>query len=97
MTMRQQSARDCAIISIFNCSLFVRCFLVRIIGYLFIFVLRHRIVKICLVHLHQLHRSTSASVILEQRRLAGPFLPVKMGQRCLEYISSEKVLGINID
>ena len=36
-------------------------------------------------------------MILQQRRLIGPLLPVKMGQNCLEYVNSEKFLGINID
>ena len=51
----------------------------------------------CIKNKLTVHTKKSKVMILQQRRLIGPLLPVKMGQNCLEYVNSEKVLGINID
>ena len=40
------------------------------------------------------HTKKSNLMILQQRRLIGPLSPVAMGHKCLEYVNSEKLLGI---
>ena len=51
----------------------------------------------CIKNKLTVHTKKSKVMILQQRRLIGPLLPVKMNQKCLEYVTSEKVLGIKID
>ena len=43
-----------------------------------------------------MHANKSKAMILQQRRSIGPILPVRMGEKFLEYVRSKNVLGVII-